>query len=280
LDLSLRQALHPGLSLTPDGISEYTFANLFLFRRRYKYQVSLIPDNCFVLSGEHDGKRFFMTPFSLPNRDALMELLRTHDYWKCIPDAVLLPNQADLESWGIEIAEDRDNFDYLFLRAELADLTGKKYHKKRNHINAFLSANSGHREERLTPQLIPQAMAALDQWRQDKGEDGDYVAAREALELFTELKLKGVLYLVNDEPIGYCLGESLAKGRMFAVHFQKGIDAYRGIYQYMNQAFPAYLPNYYTHLNWEQDLGDPGLRQAKMTYRPVGFVKKSTGKLI
>jgi hypothetical protein len=51
------------------------------------------------------------------------------------------------------------------------------------------------------------------------------------------------------------------------------------MYQYMNQAFAAMLPPHYTYLNREQDLGDEGLRQAKLTYRPCGFVKKYAAAL-
>jgi hypothetical protein len=47
----------------------------------------------------------------------------------------------------------------------------------------------------------------------------------------------------------------------------------------MNQAFAASLPRFFTHINREQDLGNEGLRQAKMTYRPCAFVQKYTGKL-
>ena len=75
------------------------------------------------------------------------------------------------------------------------------------------------------------------------------------------------------------MGEGLAKGKMFAVHFEKGIDSYKGIYQYINQSFAAALPKHYVYINREQDLGDKGLRQAKMTYRPVDFVRKYKAKL-
>jgi hypothetical protein len=122
-------------------------------------------------------------------------------------------------------------------------------------------------------------MTVLDRWRKDKGEDGDYAAALEALELFDTLKMRGVVYYVNGNPAGWCLGEGLAGGRMFAIHFEKAIDEYKGIYQFMNQAFAAGLPEDYIYINREQDLGDEGLRQAKMTYRPAGFVRKYTGRL-
>ena len=38
--------------------------------------------------------------------------------------------------------------------------------------------------------------------------------------------------------------------------------------------FARSLPESITLINREQDLGDEGLRQAKLTYRPSGFVKK------
>jgi hypothetical protein len=280
--------MHPDLSLTPDGVSEYTFSGLYLFRRRYNYRVSLTPEGggaspdgtggrTFIISGEHDGKTFFATPCAVPRRDILDDLFKTHDYWKGIPEAVLGPARETLEQWGIEITEDRDNFDYLYLRTDLAELSGKKYHKKRNLVNAFTAAYH-YREEPLTVEKIPEAITILDRWKADKGSDGDYVAAREALELFDDLKMRGSIYYVDEKPAAYCLGESLAGGRMFAVHFEKGMDQYKGIYQYVNQAFAASLPDSYTHINREQDLGDEGLRQAKETYRPVGFVRKYVGR--
>ncbi|MDR0388661.1 MAG: DUF2156 domain-containing protein, partial [Spirochaetaceae bacterium] len=48
--LELKRELHPHLSLTPDGVSEYTFSNIYLFRNRYQYRVSRVGD-CFVISG-------------------------------------------------------------------------------------------------------------------------------------------------------------------------------------------------------------------------------------
>jgi hypothetical protein len=220
-----------------------------------------------------------MTPCDIPPREILTELFNTHDYWKGISDSVLAPNRVHLEQWGIEVTEDRDNFDYLYLRTDLAELSGKKYHKKRNLVNTFI--NSYKYEKRpLTKNLIPEAMQVLDKWVENKGESGDYNSAKEALELFDVLKMKGAMFYVDEKPAGWCLGESLAKGRMFAIHFEKGLDEYKGIYQFINQAFAESLPRYYKYINREQDLGEEGLRQAKMTYRPAGFVQKYVAKKI
>jgi hypothetical protein len=265
------------LSQLPDGVSEYTFANLFLFRKQYHYRVSRVLDKTFVISGEDRGGKFFMTPCAVPGRGVLETLFADHDYWKGISDSVLIPNQERLEEWGVVLAEYRDNFDYLYLRSDLAELPGKRYHKKRNLVNQFANYYA-HEERPLTPELIPQAIRVLDRWREDKGFDGDYVAARESLELFAVLGLRGAIYYVNGESVGWCLGEGLAAGRMFAIHFEKAIDAYKGVFQYINQSFAASLPESFAYINREQDLGDEGLRQAKLTYRPAGFVRKHIGR--
>ncbi len=274
--LDFKDELYPRLNLTLDGVSEFTFSNLYLFRKRYNYKLSKIVNKTYLISGEREGKSFFMTPCKVPEKETLDFLFERHDYWKNISDSLLCPHCINLEQWGITVKEDRDNFDYLYLRSDLAELSGKKYHKKRNLVNAFI--NSYHYEEQhLTKELIPDAMFVLDRWREAKGIDGDYEAAKEALELFEDLKLKGAIYYVDGEPAGWCMGETIAKGRMFVVHFEKGIEDYKGIYQFINQAFASSLPRSIIYVNREQDLGDEGLRQAKMSYRPCGFVKKYIG---
>jgi hypothetical protein len=285
LDFGVKDELHPRLSLTADGVSEFTFAGLYLFRNRYHYRIARTLDEGFIISGEQPGaadsesggKKFFMTPCASPGTEILTSLFETHDYWKNISESVLTPERENLEKMGIKIIEDRDNFDYLYFRSDLAELAGKKFHKKKNLVNAFRNAYPSHEARPLELDLIPQALEVLERWRLDKGGDGDYRAAREALELFGSLKLRGALFYVDGVPAGWCLGESLAKGRMFAVHFEKAVDGIKGIYQYMNQAFAASLPCFFTYINREQDLGDEGLRQAKETYRPCGFVKKYRG---
>ena len=277
--------MHPQLPMTADGVSEYTFANLYLFRMRYRYKISRIQDKTFIISGiepphfqgeKEKEKSFFCTPCAVPGRGIVEELFKTHDFWKGISDSLLTPNRDRMEEWGLRLSEDRGNFDYLYLRTDLAELTGKKYHKKRNLVNQFHFNYSAWEAKPLTSELVPAALDILEKWRQLKGFDGDFLAATEALEQFEGLFLQGMVYWVKGKPAAWCLGERLARGRMFAVHFEKALEEFKGIYQFVNQHYAASLPHYYVHINREQDLGDEGLRQAKMTYRPCGFVRKFT----
>jgi hypothetical protein len=321
ISLAQQEEIHHRLNAAADGISEFTFSNLYLFRKRYQYRVASVGNNGIIISGTtppiysktppHDtasseampssaaqnsrpsetthfssgGTKFFMTPCGFPGFDALESLLKSHDYWKNIPPSLLESSNGNaalrplLEERGIEISEDRDNFDYLYLREELAALSGKRFHKKKNLVNAFMNAWPEHEQRFLEPRLIHDAQSVLERWREDKGEDGDYFATKEALEHFSVFNLQGAIYYAGGKPAAFCLGESVANGTMFTIHFEKALEQYKGIYQYMNQAFAASLPPVFTYLNREQDLGSEGLRQAKMTYRPVGFVKKYRGVL-
>jgi uncharacterized protein len=274
ISLEMQSELHPALSVIEDGISEFTFANLYLFRNSYDYHLSRIGD-LVVVSGKKDGKRFVMMPCGLPDDNGVLEsLLAEHDYIKGLAERHADANRVRLERMGRQPVEDRDNFDYLYLRTDLAALQGRKYHKKRNLVNAFIN-NYTYDESPLTPQNISEAFQVLSQWQDERtAKDDDYEAAREALELVDRLGLHGYIVHVDGTPAAYTLGESLMRGRSFAVHFEKAVGDYKGIYQFINRAFASVLPRHYHYINREQDLGDEGLRQAKMTYRPFGFVKK------
>ena len=273
IDRSMKDAMHPAFNLLKDGISEFTFSNLYLFRHVYDYRVSRFPEQGLVISGTKEGKSFFYLPCCFPSKQIFDELAMNHDYMKNLSESQAQQHRIELESRGYIVNEDRDNFDYLYFRKDLAELTGKEYHKKRNLVNGFIS-NYECEQKPLRKENVADALAVLEEWKTTKGIEGDYKAAREGLELFEELGMRGAVYYIQNEPVGWCLGEPLAKGTMFAVHFEKACDRFRGIYQFINQAFAQSLPVYFKMINREQDLGNEGLRQAKMTYRPSDFVRK------
>ena len=273
IDFSMRDSLYPALNLNKDGISEFTFAGLYLFRKTYDYKIARLGEQGLLLAGTKNGQSFFSAPCCFPDPNVFDELMRRFDFMKNMSESQAQAHRIELEGRGYIVTEDRNNFDYLYYRKDLAELSGREYHKKRNLVNGFINTYECIQRP-LTKDNARDALVVLDKWREEKGSDGDYASAKEGIELFSELKLRGAVYYIEGKPVGYCMGEALAKGTMFAVHFEKAIDEYKGIYQFINQAFAQSLPAYFKVINREQDLGDEGLRQAKMTYRPFGFVKK------
>lgn len=271
-----RFVLHPRFRELPEGISEFSFAGIYLFRELHQYRLSRLPDENLLLIGNDQLLRgedhpFFLLPFGLPEDNLLEVLFEKYGYLKLVSESM-----ADqLQAKGYEVQEQRNYFDYLYLREELAQLTGRRFHRKKNLVNSFLR-NYRSEGRPLLEEYMPHALEVLESWRKEREDPGDYLAAREALERMEELQLCGGIFYVDQKPIAYTLGEELAQGRAFVIHFEKAAkaDHYRGIYQYMNQFFASLLPAKYSLINREQDLGDPGLRQAKESYNPAGFVRK------
>jgi hypothetical protein len=267
VSLGLQEKIQEIILESKSDISALTFANLYLFRNKYRFNVSLL-ENSLLVAGADKGRTFFSITGDAPPREILSELLKKYNYWKNVS------NEQALHS-PLALIEDRDNFEYLYLRTDLAELPGKNFQKKRNLVNVFIKTYSMENTEKkfMNSETIKDALLVLDEWRKGKGLHGDYDSAKEALDLHCELGFAGLVFYVGKKPVGYCQGETLANGKSFAVHFEKAIDGYKGIYQYINQEFAKSIPQSITFINREQDLGDEGLRQAKMTYRPVDFVK-------
>jgi uncharacterized protein len=271
-----RALLHSRFQNLSDGISEFTFAGIYLFRHVHDYAISDLGDGLIAISGGRE-EPFFMLPFGLPAVGAndysplLDDLFSQFRSMKCVPASMT----GSLSRLGYRVWEDRDNSDYLYRRADLATMSGRKRHSQKNLINVFMRNNECVLQP-LTRERVRDALGVLKAWRDQQDTPGDYVAAQEALEQMEPLQLCGSVFYVEDEPVAYTLGEELAQGRSFVIHFEKAVvtPRYKGIYQYVTQSFAAWLPEKYETINREQDLGDPGLRQAKESYKPVGFVEK------
>ena len=268
ITMEMRSLLHPLFKVLEDGISEFTFANIYLFRDTHGYRISRIKDGPIVITGKDGGGTFFMLPFGLPDAQALGALFNDFDFFKNAPVA----QARSLVEAGYTVAEDPPNFDYIYMREELASLDGRRFHKKKNMVNAFLGRYlcSG---RPLTDDLLGDAKEVLALWRKENAANGDYRQAGEALEKARELQLCGGIYYVADTPVAYLLGEELREDT-FVIHFEKGALGYKGLLQFVNQNFATMLPEKYRFINREQDLGDEGLRHSKMSYRPSGFIKK------
>lgn len=126
---------------------------------------------------------------------------------------------------------------------------------------------------------IGHALSVLEEWHKEREnfEDKsfyDYYPAKEALENFSSLGFSGAIVYIDGIPAGFTIGEKIPGISHYAVHFEKGLTRFKGIYQYLNQAYARLLPEDIEFVNREQDLGDEGLRQAKLSYKPCGMIKK------
>jgi hypothetical protein len=278
--LETQNELEPFCRLLPDGVCIFPFAALYLYRNKYHFTISRLRPNSYVLAGvdSHiqtgDGA-FFSILGEAPDADVLDALFAHYHAWKSFTTSLYNQFAQTLISRGFQLCDDRDNYDYLYLRTELAALKGKKFHKKKNLVNAFTAA---YRVEvkPLSEETAPDALIVLEAWTNSRTDNSsaDYTECKEALSRLETLSLDGIVVYADDKPAAFSLGETIAGGKIYCVHFEKGIDSYKGVFQYVNQATAQALPETIEYINREQDVGDEGLRQAKMTYRPAAFVVK------
>lgn len=276
INVEMRGVVDNILSKLPDGLSEFTFLNLYLFRRIYNYTVSKHKD-MLLIEGTYRNTPFFIIPTGVLEPDIVNEELQKGLKWSHISQSFLDETQKLISNIfpNLIIEEDRDNFDYLYLREHLAKLEGKEFHKKKTLINKFEKTYTNIEVKELTKENMMDATRVLEDWKKNKEEESDYEEAKEALELFNDYsQLKGILVYVRNTPVAWTLAEILEDRKTAVVLFEKALPSYKGSFQYVNYAFASFLDEKIEYINREQDLGDEGLRQAKMTYRPVKFIKK------
>jgi uncharacterized protein len=178
----------------------------------------------------------------------------------------------------VEAQEDRGNWDYLYNSRELAALSGNRFHKKKNLVNQFRKKYQFTYAD-LTPDLIGQTRDMQEKWCVWRDcESSDTLAAENrvidrVLGAWESLRnILGGAIIVEGSLMSFCIAEAFPVGSLI-IHFEKGFTEFTGSYQAINQLFVA-AHQEFTLVNREQDLNEEGLRQAKLSYNPVDFVRK------
>jgi len=103
----------------------------------------------------------------------------------------------------------------------------------------------------------------------------EYTALSRLLSLSSQVNFLAVGIMVNRRLAGFSINELL--NREYALlHFEKASSPdFVGIYPYiMQETACLLLKENCQFLNYEQDLGIPGLKKAKSSYQPCNMLKK------
>lgn len=255
-------------------ISEFSFANLLLFSNVHQYKLAQFDDSLVIFGRGYDGQPYFLPPLSGDRGAATRRLLQAGQTLYGADERFAVEHLGS----GFQLIPDPDNSDYLYSRSELAELPGKRFHKKKNRINYFASRHR-FRVEPFSSSHRQGALRLLDDWRRihidnlSRSLEAEIEATGRGLELADELGLAGVVILVDRGVVAFALGEEL-NDTTFVCHFEKADPFLEGVAQLVNREFSRSLAAGYTHVNREQDLGESGLKAAKLSYHPVSMVKK------
>ena len=174
----------------------------------------------------------------------------------------------------------RDHWDYIYDVRELTELKGNRFHKKKNLLKQFstkyVSNYSPMGLECVEEVLVMQADWL--KWFEEKNPSPALLAENTAitrvLQSWDQIPtLRGAALRIEGKVVAYTIAEPVGADSV-VIHFEKGNTFFKGIYQAINQMFLEKEVTYIPYVNREQDLGDAGLRKAKMSYNPKFFLKK------
>ena len=268
-------------------ISELTFTNLFVWDRSEPSQLSRVDETVLLQRRRlRDGQTFLLPPLGKEPLTSVVEKLkkRSQGNHHLPPLYGLTPEESQqLSIKGTKVEPDRDDWDYVYLTSDLAELRGDKYHSKRNFIARCLSKHTC-RYASIGPSEIKECLQLQTQWCSLRncnlvpGLEAENTAIKTALENYEFLGVVGGAVYVDDKLEAFALAEPLNENTG-VVHFEKANPEIEGLYQVVNQWLCQKELRNYRFVNREQDLGVPGLRRAKESYYPHHVVEKQVAQI-
>lgn len=262
---------------------EYNFSNLYLWGRQ---KAAFLGDNL-VFFSQFNQRSVYLFPVCRGDLKYTIDAIIHDAHTRGIPCRLTSLTHDDCETLEalypdrFRFHHERGSFDYLYNIEDLATLKGKKFQKKRNHLNKFRQNHPGYRVEPITEENTQLVISLLDRWyktRLEADPTADFhmeqAAIYRALRHREELDMEGLVLMDADEILAMTLGSFLSADT-FDVQFEKAID--ETAYVAICSGFAAHLMQKYPdlrYLNREDDLGIEGLRKSKLAYNPVMLLEK------
>lgn len=290
MNLNRKQEYDAFLQSCGERGCEYSFTNLFLWGR----QKAAFLDGHLAFFSQFNRRSVYPFPVGQGDIKPVLDAIIHDARVRGIPCCLTSLTRAECETLeqlypgAFRIYTDRNNYDYIYRIDDLADLKGRKFQKKRNHVNRFESEHPDCQILPLDETTRVAAFGLLRRWyalRATTDPLGDYhleqLALERAFAFYAQLQLEGIVLMENGEAIAFAIGSRL-NADTFDIHFEKAREDVDGAYAAINRAFARHLREKYPEIRWlnrEDDLGIEGLRKAKLSYNPDHLVEKFWARL-
>jgi hypothetical protein len=263
---------------------DFSIGGMFMWRKYFDTSYAIHEDCLFFKIKYFDDLICFTYPLGYIPDDKALGLLENY-----IIDNNLTFNLCTVPEEALSILRERYNdrlaatptrnwFDYLYQIDDLINLRGKKYNGARNHINKFLKLYPQYRYQKIGADNIDKIQQFLNDNRTSFLKDSEtalqeYSRSSEILSYFELFQLEGGYIEWEDKIIAFTVGE-IINDTLF-VHIEKALIEYQGVYQLLaNEFVKQFDTDVIKYVNREEDVGDPGLRKAKLSYHPIKLLSK------
>jgi len=253
---------------------EFTVGVLFMWAKHEGYTVQIEDGVMIVRLNGGDGNRYYMPVGEGDVKQALDRLLEQENgtlELTCVSNG----DFKKLSEYGFDCtaASDRNAADYVYSAEELSNLVGKKYHGKRNHINAFKERYPEYDFE-LTDRALHEVFAFIDEYYRERpylvGIERDMV--EDMLKSFSAMGMRLGVLSIDGRVVGISLGE--VRDDMLYVHIEKALKEFDGAAEMINNQYVKSFGSKIAFVNREDDNGSEGLRTAKLSYHPAYLIEK------
>ena len=264
----------------PQTHSDNTFTNMVCWNHYAHYRYAYVRGNV-ILSSNVDGVTRFRASIGPRDPELLKDLISLS--FKVSDNQPILLIDPATADWmrsvdpSLDIVQDRNESEYIYLAKDLAELPGGNYVYIRRQLHRFLRDHT-HTVEPLTIENSDETKLFLIRWCEWRRCEDDPVLGNEkeamnfAIDHFLELGLSGIIVRVDGKIAAMSMFEPLNASTAL-IHFEKGLtESGDGIYKVINEEVAKVLAQDFEYINRESDLGIAGLREAKMRYHPHHMV--------
>ena len=265
---------------------DFTALGVYMWVDAFSYEFAIDNDCLFIREKSDDGYNYLAPISTLHTPKFALNTLQEHlkSIGETFVTLTLLPKHF-LEEVGLNEGDciyQREFSDYVYNAEDLKELNGRAYSKKRNLIHQFIALEPNY--EFVSLAQIPAydyerfiQTAKIGDSDLAKYENGKLVDVAQKATLLNLLAY--ALKSGTGELIGFCIGEVV--GDVFYVHIEKADTDFKGAYQMINKLFVNAVSktHSFNFVNREDDVGDEGLRKAKLSYNPAFLVDKYKIKL-
>ena len=282
------EELLPFYNLRHNRTCDSVFLESFIWKEYYHVRYAIWEGKALLWLMESGGKCFSAMPLcreeDLPGAFKAIETYFNEELG--YPLVINLADEFAVKYLNLPedkylVEEQVDSKDYLYDGNAMRTLAGKKLHKKKNRVNAFKREYEGRYDyRRLCCSDSHEVWEFLDKWRLQKGDDVEEHLDYEVRGIHDILKNCSSLYVrmggvfIDGQLEAFTIGSYNPIENMAVIHIEKANPEINGLYQFINQQFLIHECPDAVLINREDDLGDPGLRQAKLSYCPVDFARK------
>ena len=284
LKLSDREAMQAVTLPSGRRNCNYNFANLVGWQFWYSTEVCML-ENAVVLRYTFDGQRAYMVcTLETLSLELIQELLDDSngdltliglEDSQVVQLSTLRSTSSRLQGKNSQLSTKiepvRDQYDYIYRRTDLATLHGKHLDAKRNHIHRFRAEHPDFEYRPLTTESFDECRRLTEIWQEEKGGSDTINAEKQVMEtIFSNWEALGMIggsIIVDGRMVAFTYGAAVTTDT-FDVCVEKADRHVEGAFAIINQQFAEHLPEQYIYLNREEDMGIPGLRQAKLSYHP------------